>query len=134
MADYERTATIDADPEALFDYLADVHHLPDYLPRMTEVEPAGVDAVMVEGDFDESGHAHQERAWFHVDELERRIEWGADEGPYHGWLQVDPGDIHGSVVTIHLHQEHEADTDADLVDALDNIRHLVEVGEAPNGG
>ena len=41
MGDYEHTATVSADPEALFRYLADVHNLPDYFAAMEEAEPTG---------------------------------------------------------------------------------------------
>ena len=41
MGDYEHTATVSADPEALFRYLSDVHHLPDYFASMQEAEPTG---------------------------------------------------------------------------------------------
>ncbi len=127
MPDYEQTATVAAEPDELFDYLADVHHLPEYFPRMTDAEPALGDEVVVEEE-DDSGDLHRAEGWLHVDGLERRMEWGAKAGPYHGWLQIDPDDVGGSLVTIHLYQDHEADTDADLAEALDNIRRLVSTG------
>ena len=34
MGDYEHTATVSADPDELFRYLADVHHLPDSFRSM----------------------------------------------------------------------------------------------------
>ena len=58
------------------------------------------------------------------------MEWGTKQGPYHGWLQVEPDDLSGgSVVTIHVSQDHASDADDDLIEALDNIRELVQSGE-----
>jgi ribosome-associated toxin RatA of RatAB toxin-antitoxin module len=132
MPEFERTATIDAAPDDLFDYLADVRHLPDYLPRMTDAQHHDGEHVEVEADLD--GDRRHAEAWFRVDDLDQRIEWGSEDGPYHGWLRVDADEPAGSVVTIHLYHEHAdagAETEDDLEDALDNIRRLVTIGQAP---
>lgn len=131
MPDFERTGTVDAEPDQLFDYLADVRHLPDYLPRMTDARPDGDEHVAVESDVD--GDVQRSEAWFRVDDLEQRIEWGSENGPYHGWLKVTPDEVARSVVTIHVHHEHSeaGDTSDDLDETLDNIRRLVAIGEAP---
>ncbi|GAA1827886.1 SRPBCC family protein [Luedemannella flava] len=119
MPEYEQSGTVTAPPDQLFAYLADVHHLPEYFPHMTAAEPAGGEDVHVEAEVEGD---HQEAvAWFHVDEEERRIEWGSKSGPYHGWMQVDGVDG-GSLVTIHLHQEHETDSEADLAQAIETIQ------------
>ena len=47
MSDYERSTTVEAEADALFDYLSDVGNLPRYFSRMTEAEPAGGEAVHV---------------------------------------------------------------------------------------
>jgi uncharacterized protein YndB with AHSA1/START domain len=125
MPEYEQSGTIPAPPERLFEYLSDVRHLPEYFPRMVRAEPAGGETVAVEGDGDDG--RHRGVAWFHVDDAERRIEWGAERSPYHGWLQVDPAG-EASLVTIHLHQEHAGDTDADLAQALEYVRRHFAAG------
>lgn len=122
MPEYEQSGTIPASPETLLGYLSDVRHLPEYFPRMASVEPAGGETVTVEVDGD-TGRQLDE-AWFHVDDAERRISWGSEHSPYHGWLQIDPAG-EASLVTIHLHQEHGGDTDADLTQALEYIRRRV---------
>jgi len=122
MPDYEQTASVDAEPDDLFDYLADVKHMPEYLPILTEADASG-EQVVVEADI--HGDTRRAEGWLHVDALERRMEWGAQAGPYHGWLQVDPGDLSGSLVTIHVHQDHESDAEDDLAEAMENIRRLI---------
>jgi Polyketide cyclase / dehydrase and lipid transport len=128
MPEYEQTGTIMAEPDVLFDYLAEVEHLPEYLTVITEAEPAGPDLAVVTADI--HGAEQHAEGWLRVDGLERRMEWGIREGPYHGWLEVEPDDLSGgSVVTIHVSQDHASDADDDLIEALDNIRQLVQSGE-----
>lgn len=122
MPDYEQTASIDAEPDDLFDYLTDAKNMPDYLPILNEADVRG-EEVQVEADI--HGDVQRAAGWVHVDELERRMEWGAQHGPYHGWLQVDPGDLGGSLLTLHIYQDHESDADDDLLEALENIRRNV---------
>ncbi len=127
MPEYEQTGTIMAEPDALFDYLAEVRNLPEYLPILTEAEAAGPDLAVVTTDI--HGDEQHTEGWLHIDGLERRMEWGTREG-YNGWLQVEPDDAGtGSVVTIHLAQDHDSDADDDLIETLDNIRRLAEAGE-----
>ena len=95
MPDYEQTASVDAEPDDLFDYVADVNNMPEYLPILNEADATG-EQVVVEADI--HGATLRAQGWLHVDALERRMEWGAQDGPYHGWLQVDPGDLSGSLV------------------------------------
>lgn len=135
MTEYEQTASVDAEPDELFDYLADVHHLPEYFPMVVEAELAGEEEVDVRVEDPAAGDTHPAHGWLHVDGLERRMEWGATDGPYHGWLQVDPGDVGGSLITVHvsLNQElydHAADAEEELTEAMENIRRLAGAGAA----
>jgi hypothetical protein len=128
MPDYEQTGTVTADPDTLFDYLADVEHLPDFLPVVTEAEQVGPERAVVTTDI--HGDEHEAEGWLRVDGLERRMEWGTPEAGYHGWLQVDHTEQPGhSVVTIHVTQSRESDADDDLLEALDNIRRLADLGQ-----
>ncbi len=128
MHEYEQTGTILTEPDALFEYLSDVENLPDFLPVITDAEQAGDELAVVTADL--LGEAHQAEGWLRVDGLERRMEWGTAQGPYHGWLQVDPTETgDASVVTIHVSQDHPSDADDDLLDALENIRRLADSGE-----
>jgi len=128
MPDYEQTGTIMSEPDVLFDYLADIQHLPDFLPVVTEAESEGPEHAVVTTDI--NGEEQQAEGWLRVDGLERRMEWGAPMDGYHGWLQVDPvEDGQGSLVTIHVTQGHESDADDDLLEALDNIKRLADSGQ-----
>ena len=127
MPEYEQTGTIAAEPDVLFDYLAEVDHLPLYLPILNDAHPTGPEGVQVEADI--HGEILHADGWLHVDALDRRMEWGTRDGPYNGWLQVEPEDTGpGSVVTIHVNQDHATDADDDLTEALENIRRLADTG------
>jgi hypothetical protein len=126
MPEYEQSGTIMAEPDALFEYLSDVRHLPDYLPVIAEADQPGPGEV--EATTDIHGTQQHAQGWLRVDGLDRRMEWGLPDSGYHGWLQVEEdGDV--SVVTIHVTQDHDSDADDDLVEALDNIRQLAHDGE-----
>ena len=108
MGDYEHTTTVAAAPDALFRYLADVHHLPDYFAAMQQAEPTGEHAK--EGEevhvvADVEGTRREGEAWLSVDDGQRALRWGS-EGPngYHGELRVVP-DGNGSQVAVRLHTE-----------------------------
>jgi hypothetical protein len=128
MAEYEQTGTITAEPDALFEYLADVGHLPEYLPVITDAHQSGPEAAEVTTDI--HGTEQHAQGWLRVDGLDRRMEWGTPGSGYHGWLQVEPDDTGTrSIVTIHVTQSHDSDADDDLIEALDNIRQIADAGE-----
>lgn len=131
MGDYEHTATVASDPDALFAYLSDVHHLPDYFAAMRDAEPTGEhvaegDEVHVVAEVD--GTRREGEAWIDTDTERRTLRWGS-EGPnaYHGELEVTP-DGDGSQVAVRLHTER-ADGDgirAGLEQTLASIKQQVE--------
>lgn len=127
MAEHEGTETVDAQPDALFDYLSDVSHLPAYFSRMTEASAGEGEEVHTAARMP-NGEEVRGDAWFHVDDSARCIEWGS-EGPndYHGWLQVAeaPG---GSAVEVHISTERVANGEVDrgIAETLANIKRIVE--------
>jgi hypothetical protein len=131
MPEYEQTGTISAEPDALFEYLADLEHLPEYLPVITEAEQPAPDLASVTTDI--HGTEQHAQGWLRVDGVDRRMEWGTPGSGYHGWLQVESDGDHPdrdySIVTIHVTQDHASDADDDLIEALDNIRELADAGE-----
>lgn len=131
MTDYQRAQQVDAPAGVLFDYLADVHNLPDYFSAMTSAEPAGRGAVHTVAVV--NGVRREGEAWFRVDRDNRHLAWGA-QGPsnYHGHLDVT-GDEVTSTVTVSLTTERvESDqVEQGLADTLANIKQLVERGPAP---
>src|ERR687884_342587 len=110
MADYERTTTVDAPADDLFEYLSKVENLPNYMERMTSAHNLPGDEVEVEakvepGDVGASGDPGGEQtvageAWFTIDADHKKLSWGS-EGPhdYHGELEVTP-DGGASQVTV----------------------------------
>ncbi|MDQ5830292.1 MAG: SRPBCC family protein [Actinomycetota bacterium] len=109
--EYEQSQAIDAPPGEVFAWLSDVGNLPKYLPPVVDSSVEGPSAEGVpgrrirttleypgegEGTFDAEGYLA-------VDERERRMEWGAEEGrDYSGWLTVGNHGESGSEVVVHL--------------------------------
>lgn len=142
MADHTAQTTVDADPGAVYEYLADVSHLPDYFPMITRAEPVtGEDAVRTtavlqpEEQGEPAGAEPKEvhgEVWFRCHDDERRIEWGSEgRSSYHGELRVEAaGD--GSRIRLLIHSEHEHDgIDESIGRSLDSI--ATQVGPAGDG-
>jgi uncharacterized protein YndB with AHSA1/START domain len=147
MADYERTTTIDAPADDLFEYLSKVENLPNYMDRMTEAHNLPGDEVEVQakvepGDVggDDSVDSGGEKtvggeAWFRIDADHLKLSWGV-EGPhdYSGELEVTP-DGAASQVTVRLHTMHEAEGIEDGIEqTLANIQRIAGTDGALNPG
>jgi uncharacterized protein YndB with AHSA1/START domain len=146
MAHHEASTTVDVAPNILFDYLSDIQHLPDYLPRLTYVHPTepapaeaqGLEARQpmqpvhheVEVAADEpSGQTVRSEAWIDVLEENRTLRWGGPgESGYHGELDVDFVADGTSRLTVRLDTSHPADPaiDDELRRALDGIKTSLE--------
>jgi uncharacterized protein YndB with AHSA1/START domain len=139
MAEYERSRLVLASPEDVFAFVSDPRNLAAFLPTVDTVEPHEEGRVEVHGKV--RGTTYEDDGWFHVDEARHRIEWGADERTYSGWLTVT-GDDAGAQVVAHLSMppyvtpsgspitgEPEIDPDPieeSLEAALDSLRNLME--------
>lgn len=131
MADHERSTTVDATPDRLFDYLSDVGNLPHYFAAMESAEPSGGDQVHTVADV--NGQRVEGDAWLTAEDGSRSMRWGSP-GPndYSGELSVAAeGD--GSRVTVRLHTQHgDADTvNQGLEETLATIKRNVEQGADP---
>ncbi|MDQ2850820.1 MAG: SRPBCC family protein [Actinomycetota bacterium] len=132
MADHDGSIDVQAPAQQLFDYLSDVRHLPDYFAAMVSADPAHGEAVHVVAEV--NGSREEGEAWFRVDEVAKRLQWGSEgTGGYRGLLDVT-GDTHTSTVTVKLHTEHGA---ADQINegisaTLAEVKRLVETGPAPS--
>jgi hypothetical protein len=137
MAEFERTRTVDAPPDALFAYLSDVANLPLYFRGITEARrgpgPDEIEVAAVVKDREVRGVAHLE-----VDDDARRMEWSS-EGPndYRGWLAVRPkGDaseveLHISTVRVESGEVDEGiDRSLDVIARIMASRHGLPVGGA----
>jgi uncharacterized protein YndB with AHSA1/START domain len=149
--EYEQSRTIDAPPEEVFAWLSDVGNLPKYLPPVMDSSVEGPSAEGVPGQrirtkleyLGEGGGTFDAEGYLAVDERERKMEWGAEEGrDYSGWLTVADRGEGGSEVVVHLsfgersagpeieERSHEGrDPLAEGISAtLESIRRQVEEG------
>ncbi|GAB1331338.1 SRPBCC family protein [Streptomyces sennicomposti] len=99
MSEYERSRTMPALPEQVFDQAADVHRLDAWLPDDLHVHAGDLPAVTVHED-----HTDQDTsALLRAERDQMRIEWGTrEQGSYAGWLQVAGIGSGASEVTVHL--------------------------------
>jgi hypothetical protein len=139
MAEYERSRLVQASPDEVFAFVSDASNLATFLPTVDTVEPQAEGRVEVHGEV--RGRTYEDDGWFRVDDARRRIEWGADEGTYSGWLTVSGADGAAQVVA-HLSfapyitpsgrpiSEELADEpdpiEQSLEAALDSLRNLME--------
>ena len=97
--DFESSLSMQASPEQVFDFIADISNLPKYLPTTKSAQPQGEGRVRVQGEA--NGQKYDGDGYLRPDKSALRMEWGADEGYYNGWMQVEEqGD--GSNVTVHI--------------------------------
>ncbi|WP_217142776.1 SRPBCC family protein [Streptomyces sp. AC627_RSS907] len=126
MTEYERSRTMPAQPEQIFDQVANVGRLDTWLPRDLHVEPEDPPAVTVHEDRTDQDTS----ALLSARPEQMRLEWGTrDQGSYAGWLQVAGLDSGASEVTVHLSffdEDHDPGQRA-VADALDtSLRRLEE--------
>lgn len=126
MTEYERSRTMPAQPEHVFDQAANVDQLDTWLPRDLHVEAGELPAVTVHDDRADEDSSAVLRAR----REQMRLEWGTrDHGGYTGWLQVAGGDTGTSEVTVHLSffdDSHDPGEQA-VTEALDSsLRRLEE--------
>jgi uncharacterized protein YndB with AHSA1/START domain len=124
MTEYERSRTMPAPPEHVFDQAADVGRLDGWLPDALHVEAGELPAVTVHEDRTDEDTAALLRA--RPEQL--RLEWGTrEQGGYAGWLQVAGIGSGASEVTLHLSffdDGHDPGESA-VTDALDtSLRRL----------
>jgi hypothetical protein len=124
MADYERSATIDAGPAEAYTYLADASNMPKYISLMTVATPTGMGGLRVAAEV--QGRHEEGDATFAADAGTRTLRWGSAGSDYNGWLSVAAGGSDDqSKVTIHLHTNGTADgpeIERTIDDSLANIK------------
>ncbi|MEV7687812.1 SRPBCC family protein [Streptomyces bungoensis] len=99
MAEYERSRTVAAEPEQVFDQASDVGQLDAWLPDALHVRAEEPPAVTVHEDHRD----HDTSAVLRAEGDQMRIEWGTrEQGGYAGWLQVAGIGSGASEVTVHL--------------------------------
>ncbi len=99
MPEFERSQHITAAPDAVYAFVSDVGNPLRYLPTTKSAQQQGSERVRVQGEA--RGHQYDDDGFFRADPVGRRLEWGADERDYRGWMQIaDAGGA--SDVTVHL--------------------------------
>lgn len=99
MTEYERSRTMPAQPEHVFDQAAQVDQLETWLPEALHVDAGELPAVTVHEDRTDEDTS----ALFRARPDQMRLEWGTrDQGSYTGWLQVAGIGSGASEVTVHL--------------------------------
>ncbi|CAL9652958.1 SRPBCC family protein [Streptomyces sp. Tu 3180] len=126
MTEYERSRTMPAAPEHVFDQAANIGQMGSWLPEDLHVHAEDLPAVTVHEDRSDEDMAALLRA--RRDQM--RLEWGTrDQGSYTGWLQVAGIGSGASEVTVHLsffEDGHDPGERA-VRDALDtSLRRLEE--------
>ena len=143
MSEFEHSTTIDASPDEVYAFMSKVENLPKYLPTTHAAQPQEGERVRVQGEA--QGHKYDSDGFFRQDAANHRIEWGADEGYYSGFLEVTEQGS-GSSMTVHLSfsggppgsegsepgdggdAPSEGDVQEGLVKALTSIKNFVEEG------
>ncbi|GGZ91839.1 SRPBCC family protein [Streptomyces echinoruber] len=133
MAEYERSRTMPARPEQVFDQAADMDRLGAWLPDELHVRTGEPPAVTVH----EDRTGHDTAALLRAERDQMRLEWGTrDQGAYAGWLQVSGIGSGASEVTVHLSffdEDHDPGERA-AREALDaGLRRLEEQVRASAG-
>jgi carbon monoxide dehydrogenase subunit G len=121
--EHEHTEHVAAPPDRVFAAIADPENLPQYVPQLTSVQRGDGEMLTIEARY--AGHTQHGEAWFRADPAQRRIEWGAPGGTYHGWIQISP-EAEGSRLTLFLQTDHGDAPDNEVMGTLDAIRRLVE--------
>lgn len=100
MPEYEASLTINAPTQEIFDFISDISNLPKYLPTTKSAQPQGENRVRVQGEA--NGHQYDADGYLRPNEEQMRLEWGADEGYYNGWMQIVEESDETSTITVHI--------------------------------
>jgi len=134
---YERSRLIQADPDAVFDFVSNVNTLPDYLPTLASVRMQGEGRVAIETRI--HGEAHHADGWLKSSEDRRRLEWGSDDDTYRGEMDISD-EVGKTRVIVRLRFGRESNypervaeksaqpepIDTGLDDALDSLKNILE--------
>ncbi|CAL9350574.1 hypothetical protein C1708_30580 [Streptomyces sp. DH-12] len=130
MTEYERSHTMPAPPEQVFDQAADIDQMGDWMPEELHVRAERLPAVTVHEDRTDEDTS----ALLRAQRDQMRIEWGTrEQGGYAGWLQVAGIDSGASEVTVHLsffedsHDPGEEQVTGALDDSLRRLERKVRL-------
>jgi uncharacterized membrane protein len=99
--EFEQSVMVAAPADQIFDFLADVRNVPQYLPTVRDAQPQQGDRIRTQGQAGD--HSYDSDGHFRANQQARRLEWGSDgENEYSGWLAVQENGSQ-SQVTVHIH-------------------------------
>lgn len=126
--EFEASKYVNATSDAVYDFVAEISNMPKYMPTTKKAESAGEDRVRVQGGGE--GFQYDSDGYLRRNSESNRLEWGADEGHYNGWMDVsEQGE--GANVTIHLTFKNQEGIPSEHVNegletALSSIKNYVE--------
>lgn len=100
MADFQHRQRIAVPPDRVYAFVSDVANLPKYVPTTTSAQLVPGGKIRVQGEA--HGHPYDSDGFFRADDTTRRIEWGAEERDYAGFLDIDDAGEGTSDLTVHL--------------------------------
>jgi len=144
MSEHERTISVKAPAQEVFQYVSSVSNLSDFVPYLEAVredEENHVFGIVNWGD----GRRNEVGGFFRVDEANRRLDWESDGTPeYQGWMQLAAEGRDRTRITVHISMPAAAmevpPTEAGLASdriersldgSLRSIRDAVEHSMAP---
>jgi len=98
--DFQHRQRIAAPPDRVYALVADVANLPKYVPTTKAAQAVPGGKVRLQGK--PQGHRYDSDGYFRADAASRRIEWGAEERDYSGFLDVEDAGDGRSDLTVHL--------------------------------
>lgn len=105
MPDFSHARTMRVAAEDVYDFIADVRNMATYLPTTRKADTDGPGRVRVQGEV--KGRRYDSDGFLRRIDDRNRIEWGADEGDYSGWMEARRRG-EGTEVTVHLHFSDDA--------------------------
>lgn len=139
MSQFEESIVIDVAPEVLFDYLCDVHNLPEYMPRMSAVQAHEDGTVTVTAQPRIADGTQVEvtgTAWIKAEDG-MRMTWGAlaNRHDYTGEFDVEPADGSGGAasrlfVRLQTSRTRGHPVERGLSDVLTRIKGIAEAWPA----
>ena len=126
MAEFELERGMPASATTVFNIVADLERLPEWLPEAVQINPSGEGTV--HADVPRRGVAAQGLVQVRPEQL--RVEWGSEDTPdYAGWLQVMHAGDNRSSVLLHLSfLGHQPETHGGR--APEEVRRWLEEGLA----
>lgn len=135
MPSYRATRAVRADPDALFEYLSEVTHVPTWVPWIIEAEPSEDHAVQVTGELGTGGGPPQRvtaDARYEPDPAARAVHFAVGMADVRGRVEVRAEGAGAEIaITVEAPRTDGVDVEASLSEALTHIAALTDGMRAP---